>query len=411
MSINTTVKVGFDGTAVKTGLKSIGGMFGKFSKEVGIGAARKIGEIGTDILGSLVQQFADVPGMFMNYTGDLVDLSTKTGESIEKLQLLQEAFRLAGIESVDTGKTIYTLHKAIADAKDEAASGTKGPILEVFDKLGIAVSDIMNLKPVDQIEAIFNALNDPITAPYIEQILQTLFGKSGQGLLQAFRDNFPSTMEQAGKNLGEFGKMTTEQAKGFEHLGDVIGMMDLVKMKLFRNLLLGIFGADIGETAAVQLEKIFDEIGKSGESLQKFGESVKTLFGHYGDIGFEASIKEIWTWLTNKIDELGSALGESIASGLTKFFEGTALGQLMSKAQKESGLIEPIDPKLLKYVSPRSTGDDLMSMFKSTTSANNPKTNFTSDIVKPLIDSLNVQQSTLKIMEQIYREEGGAAFQ
>jgi hypothetical protein len=188
-------------------------------------------------------------------------------------------------------------------------------------------------------------------------------------------------------------------------------MMDLVKMKLFRNLLVGIFGADIGETAAVQLQKIFDEIGKSGESLQKFGESVKKLFGHYGDIGFEASIKEIWTWLTNKIDELGSALGESIASGLTKFFEGTALGQLMSKAQKESGLVEPIDPKLLKYVSPRSTGDDLMSMFKSTTSANNPKTNFTSDIVKPLIDSLNVQQSTLKIMEQIYREEGGAAFQ
>jgi hypothetical protein len=411
MSIDTTVKVGFDGSAVKGGLKNIGGMFGKFSKEVGIGAARKVGEIGTDILGSLVQQFAAVPGMFMNYTGDLVDLSNATGESIEKLQLLQRAFGIAGVESIDTSKTIYTLHKAIADARDEAASGTKGPILEVFDKLGIAVSDIMNLKPVEQIEAIFNALNDPVTAPYIEQILQTLFGRSGVRLIQAFRDDFAGTMKRAGEDLGEMGKMTIEQAKGFEHLGDVIGMMDLVKMKLFRNLLVGIFGADIGETAAVQLQKIFDEIGKAGESLEKFGKSVKELFTHYGDIGFEASIKEIWTWLTNKIDELGSALGESIANGLTKFFEGTALGQLMSKAQKESGLIEPIDPKLLKYVLPRSTGDDLMSMFKSTTSANNPKTNFTSDIVKPLIDSLNVQQSTLKIMEQIYREEGGAAFQ
>lgn len=411
MSIDTTIKVGFDGSAVKGGLKNIGGMFGKFSKEVGIGAARKVGEIGTDILGSLVQQFATVPGMFMNYTGDLVDLSTKTGESIEKLQSLQEAFRLAGIESVDAGKTIYTLQKSIADAKDEAASGTKGPILEVFDKLGIAVSDIMNLKPVDQIEAIFNALNDPITAPHIEQILQTLFGKSGQRLLQAFRDNFPATMEQAGKNLGEFGKMTDKQAKGFEHLGDVIGMFDLVKMKLFRNLLVGIFGADIGETAAVQLQKTFDEIGKAGELLQKFGESVKELFTHYGDIGFVASIKEIWTWLTNKIDELGNALGESIASGLTEFFEGTALGELMRKAKKENDLIEPMNPKLFRYVPPRTTGDDLMSMFKSAPSANNPKTNFTSDIVKPLIDSLNVQQSTLKIMEQIYREEGGAAFQ
>ena len=51
MSINTTVKVGFDGTAVKSGLKNIGGMFGKFSKEVGIGATRKVGELGTDLLG------------------------------------------------------------------------------------------------------------------------------------------------------------------------------------------------------------------------------------------------------------------------------------------------------------------------------------------------------------------------
>lgn len=379
MSIDTTVKVGFDGSAVKGGLKNIGGMFGKFSKEVGIGAARKVGEIGTDILGSLVQQFATVPGMFMNYTGDLVDLSTKTGESIEKLQSLQEAFRLAGIESVDTGKTIYTLQKAIADAKDEAASGTKGPILEVFDKLGIAVSDIMNLKPVDQIEAIFNALNDPITTPYIEQILQTLFGKSGQRLLQAFRDNFPATMKQAGENLGEFGKMTDKQAKGFEHLGDVIGMFDLVKMKLFKNLLVGIFGANIGETAAVQLQKIFNEIGKAGESLEKFGKSVKELFTHYGDIGFEASIKEIWTWLVKSVESLGNMIGAAIANGLTKFFEGTALGKLMEKASATNA---PIAPGGFRYVPPRSTGDDLMSMFKSASSANNPKTNYTSDIVK-----------------------------
>jgi hypothetical protein len=408
MSIDTTVKVGFDGSAVKGGLKNIGGMFGKFSKEVGIGAARKVGEIGTDILGSLVQQLATVPGMFMDYTGDLVDLSNATTESIEKLQLLKRAFGIAGVESIDTSKTIYTLHKAIADARDEAESGTKGPILEVFDKLGIAVSDIMNLKPVEQIEAIFNALNDPVTAPYIEQILQTLFGKSGQRLLQAFRDNFPATMEQARVDLGGLGKMTAEQAKGFEHLGDVIGMMDLVKMKLFRNLLVGIFGADIGETAAVQLQKIFDEIGKAGESLEKFGKSVKELFSHYGDIGFEASIKEIWTWLVKSVESLGNMIGTAIANGLTKFFEGTALGKLMEKA---NALNTPNAIEGFRYVPPRSTGDDLMSMFKSTTSANNPKTNFTSDIVKPLIESLNVQQSTLKIMEQIYREEGGAAFQ
>jgi hypothetical protein len=215
-------------------------------------------------------------------------------------------------------------------------------------------------------------------------------------------------MEQARVDLGGLGKMTAEQAKGFEHLGDVIGMMDLVKMKLFRNLLVGIFGADIGETAAVQLQKIFDEIGKAGESLEKFGKSVKELFSHYGDIGFEASIKEIWTWLVKSVESLGNMIGTAIANGLTKFFEGTALGKLMEKA---NALNTPNAIEGFRYVPPRSTGDDLMSMFKSTTSANNPKTNFTSDIVKPLIDSLNVQQSTLKIMEQIYREEGGAAFQ
>ena len=131
MSINTTVKVGFDGTAVKSGLKNIGGMFGKFSKEVGIGATRKVGELGTDLLGKTLSFFAETPAMFMDYAGDLKDLSTLTDVSVNKLQILQEAFRLAGVDSIDAGKSIGLLAKAIYEAQQQVASGEGGNSLKL----------------------------------------------------------------------------------------------------------------------------------------------------------------------------------------------------------------------------------------------------------------------------------------
>ena len=409
MSIDTTVKVGFDGSAVKGGLKNIGGMFGKFSKEVGIGAARKVGEFGADIAGKVVDFFATAPGQYMDYIGDLKDLSTASRETFNNLQILKRVFEMTGASGVDASKMIFTLTKAIGTAKEEAESGVKGPMLETFDALGVSAFELMNSGIVDQIRKIFAALNAPgFDKDKIPGIMSNLLGRASPRMMTGLGENLEANIAQAEEDVGSLLKLTTEQINGSERLGDVLSLMPLTKIKVFSNILNGIFGTGAEESAASMLQKLFNTIDKAGAQLENFGKSVRELFGHYGDIGFEASIKEIWTWLVKSVESLGNMIGTAIANGLTKFFEGTAWGKLMEKA---NALNTPNAIEGFKYVPPRSTGEDLMSMFKSAPSANNPKTNFTSDIVKPLIDSLNVQQSTLRIMEQIYREEGGAAFQ
>lgn len=333
MSIDTTVKVGFDGSAVKGGLKNIGGMFGKFSKEVGIGAARKVGEIGTDTLGKALSFFAETPAMFMDYAGDLKDLSTLTDVSVNKLQILQEAFKLSGVESIDAGKSIGLLAKAIYEAKTQAKSGEGGDMVDLFDLLKIGIGELSRMKPDEQIERIFSAMRDA-NMPMGQQfdIMQKLFGKGGIRMLQAFRDNFAGTMKQAKSNLGSFGKMTNEEVAGLEALGDEAGRLPIVKMQLFRNLLNGVFGSAAGSSAADQLKKIFDNIMANDDKMQAFGAIFRNTFEYIGQNGFGQLFKDMQVGIGNFATDIGDKIGKSFSAAVDNYFKGTMLGSMISKS-------------------------------------------------------------------------------
>jgi hypothetical protein len=337
MSINTTVKVGFDGTAVKTGLKNIGGMFGKFSKEVGIGAARKVGEFGTDLWGKALGFFAETPGMFMDYAGDLKDLSTLTDVSVNKLQILQEAFRLAGVGSIDAGKSIGILAKAIYEASEQAKSGEGGDMVDLFDSLKIGIEELSRMKPDEQIERIFAAMKDA-NMPMGQQfdIMQKLVGKGGVKMLKAFRDNFPATMQEAESNLASFGKLAKNETDGLEALGDQVGRLPTVKMALFRNLLNGIFGANSGSTAADELKKLFDSIMTGGDSVQKFGASMRKQFDYISKNGFGQVFKDMQTGIGNFATDIGDKIGKSFAAAVDNYFKGTMIGNMISKTSTPS---------------------------------------------------------------------------
>jgi hypothetical protein len=379
MSINTTVKVGFDGTAVKTGLKNIGGMFGKFNKEVGIGAARKVGELGTDLLGRAFSFFAEAPGMFIDYAGDLKDLSTLTDVSVNKLQVLQEAFRLAGVASMDTGKTIVLLSKSISEAREEALSGG-GPMSEIFDKLKLGIGDLEKMKPAEQIEAIFYAMgqNVPKFGDQVK-IMQALFGKGGLKMLQAFRDNFSGTMAQAEREIGSFGKMTKEEIDGLEALSDQAGRLPIVKMALFRNLLNGFFGAGAGSSAADELKKLFDSIMTGGDSMQKFGASMREQFDYISNNGFGQVYKDMQTGIGSFASDIGSKIGTAFSTAVDNYFKGTMLGSMMTKSMAQQ---QPAGSSQSGY-----------------------KFGFNSE------EGTKYLQKTVDILQRIYREGGGAVFQ
>lgn len=376
MSIDTTVKVGFDGSAVKGGLKNIGGMFGKFSKEVGIGAARKVGEIGTDTIGKALSFFAETPAMFINYAGDLKDLSTLTDVSVNKLQILQEAFRLAGVDSIDAGKSIGLLSKAIYEAQTQAKSGQGGDMVDLFDSLKIGIGELSRMKPDEQIERIFAAMRDA-NMPMGQQfdIMQKLFGRGGIRMLQAFRDNFPATMQEAESNLASFGKLAKEETDGLEALGDQVGRLPTVKMALFRNLLNGIFGANSGSTAADELKKIFDGIMSGGDEMQEFGAKLRERFDYISKNGFGQLFEDMQSGIGNFATDIGDKIGKSFSAAIDNYFKGTMLGSMISKS------------------STPATANGL-------TSQQSAKDN---DAVPPLL-------KVVDILQRIYRE-GGAIFQ
>ena len=376
MSINTTVKVGFDGTAVKSGLKNIGGMFGKFSKEVGIGATRKVGELGTDLLGKTLSFFAETPAMFMDYAGDLKDLSTLTDVSVNKLQILQEAFKLAGVGSIDAGKSIGLLAKAIYEAQQQVASGEGGDMVTLFDSLKIGIGELSRMKPDEQIERIFAAMRDA-NMPMGQQfdVMQKLFGKGGIRMLQAFRDNFAETMKQAESNLGSFGKMTNEEIAGLEALGDEIGRIPVVKMQVFRNLLNGVFGSGAGSSAADQLKKIFDSMVAGGDKVQAFGAILRNTFEYIGQNGFDQLFKDVQASIGNFATDIGDKIGKSFSAAVDNYFQGTALGSMMSKTS-----------------TPSATPPTVQQQFEK----NNP-------LLVPLLKMADM-------LQRIYRE-GGAIFQ
>lgn len=332
MSIDTTVKVGFDGTAVKSGLKNIGGMFGKFSKEVGIGAARKVGELGTDWIGKTLSFFSETPAMFMDYAGDLKDLSTLTDVSVNKLQILQESFRLAGVDSIDAGKSIGLLSKAIYDAQQQAGAGG-GDMVDLFDLLKISIGELSRMKPDEQIERIFAAMRDA-NMPMGQQfeVMQKLFGKGGIKMLQAYRDNFTATMQEAESNLGSFGKLTKEETDGLESLGDQMGRLPTVKMALFRNLLNGIFSANSGSTAAGELKKIFDSTMDGGDKMEELGAKLRKQFDYISKNGFGQLFKDAQASIGNFANDIGDKIGKSFSAAVDNYFKGTIIGSMMTKS-------------------------------------------------------------------------------
>lgn len=399
MSINTTVKVGFDGTEVKSGLKNIGGMFNKFNKEVGIGAVRKIGELGTDLLGKALSFFAETPGLFLDYAGDLKDLSTLTGESIENLQLLQETFRLAGVESMDTGKSILLLSKSIAQAKDEALSGGEGPMVEIFDKLKLGIGDLMKMKPAAQIETIFAAMNANVPE-FGEQIkiMQALFGKGGLKMLQVFRDNFAGTMEKSKSNLASLAKISQEEIDGLESLGDELGRLPIMKMRIFRNLLNGIFGENTGATTAENLGKFYDAIGDGGEVIYKLGKQMREFFDYVGkngfgqvwkDIknGFGKLLEDIKKGIISFASDIGTKIGTAFSKAVEDYFKGTKVGSMMSKSTTQQ---QPSGSTMTRSMTQQQPAGSSQSNSEGNT---------------------NYLQKVVDILQLIYRKDGGAVFQ
>jgi hypothetical protein len=146
--------------------------------------------------------------------GQLNDLSARTGETAGNLAILQRAFENAGAGAESVGPTINRLQRAIV----EAGQGGKEQA-EAFAKLGINLSEIKNLTPTEQLQAIAKALQNVGNDSDRTAIAMQLLGRSGGELIPLLRA-MGSELDIARGQLGSTPAVMDRVAGALDTLGD-----------------------------------------------------------------------------------------------------------------------------------------------------------------------------------------------
>jgi hypothetical protein len=286
MSVGTTFKLGFDGMSVSRGLAGISKKVGSFSREIGIGAARQVGARMTDLMGRIVMAIPDALSETADWAGNMVDMSTQTGVSIEKLVVLEEALKLSGAAAKDTSMIISKLSKNLYDASTEG-----GAAKDALNKLGFFADEFVDV-PIDRAFEMIGKRVAELGPDFkgLEGIMSDLFGaKMGYKFIRFFRD-FEGGMSDAENNVGQLAGAISKSAGSIDDAGDALSRFENVKRSLASIVLeeaLRFGGGSDGinamfdkfdpEKMRPKIQEMFSTIARSVEVLM--GGSKEGIFG------------------------------------------------------------------------------------------------------------------------------------
>lgn len=183
--------------SAKTGFKSM------LASITPIGLA--LGALGASLLS--LKGIKDV----IDLGGDLDDLSSKTGIAVKDLVILQEAFRLAGMEGADVGKIVNGL-----SAKLDMPTPK---ILETLKVLGLELEYIQSLPIGERFQVIGEAIGRLTSETERANAAQTLFGKTaGNNLLVVF--NNARAFDEARASVGGLADTMNKHAADLAAIGD-----------------------------------------------------------------------------------------------------------------------------------------------------------------------------------------------
>jgi len=295
MAIGTTLKVGFDGTAVKKGFGSIGGMF----KSAGKGMAMGAGAMMSKSLVDLAIKAATGVDALADFVGAAEDVALQTGTTAAEIIKLDKALEIAG-STIDSGRALSTMRDNIYDA----ANGGE-ELQKAFRDIGLQSKDLAGKSTMEQFRMIgesIAAMGD--NAGEAENALEKIFGaKMSMQLLRLFRngDIFDQVEE-------EFGEAAENMMESGERLGKVQDQFRRIPF-LWKSLNLAIFDKLGG--GAESIKKIMDGIQEALNTgdFSKLWENIKELFSKAMKLIQDS---EVWKWIAEKIRELGKIIGEGV---------------------------------------------------------------------------------------------------
>jgi hypothetical protein len=229
MSSSSSIKAGSayielftkDSRLVK-GLNDAAKRLDTFGKSLqGIGT--KMAMLGAGIVAPL----AGAAKLFADMGSDMVDMSQRTGVSVEALSELGFAAEQSGADLGTLEGSLKKMQKMLF----EAASGSQSA-QETLASLGLSVEQLSKLSPDEQFKLIADRMSQ-ITDPTLKTATaMAIFGKSGTQLLPMLSSGAKGIeeLQQQARDLGL--TMATEDAQAAEAFGDRIDVLWKVLKKI-----------------------------------------------------------------------------------------------------------------------------------------------------------------------------------
>ncbi len=220
--------------------------------------------------------------------GELADLRIRTGESVETLFKLQEAFKIVGVDASRVAPTIFQMQKALSGV-NESGESTQ----EIFKRIGISARTLRGSDTIAQLSTVVEKLSK-LSKDDATGVAAKIFGRGAAGdILQIARDfkSFTETMDRVDAQARTFNR----NASAFDQLGDTLQALKTSGAGFFAEIAAGVSPALQGVLNALQsfdVEGLGKRIGNAFRALTAAFESgqVTELVSLSLAAGFEKAI-------------------------------------------------------------------------------------------------------------------------
>ncbi len=258
--------------------------------------------------------------------GRLFDTSKRTGESVDTLYKLENAFQDIGIAAGNVPGLIGMVQKSLGGVNEMGE-----PTNEVFKSIGLSIEELKNMSADQQLLKIGKALAGLGKAEAFNIASKISRGGAGD-LVQIGRsaDDFAEALERAARRAAIMG----QNAAAFDRIGDTMRNIKEDSRGLFLNIAVG--AAPGIQSFLNTLERIdLSGFGKNiGDALAASAQAFKEgHFGEFASAGMSAAFEKSSLFFSNLIADpaLYSGMSEAMVGALAPF--GKALLNLSSLFQ------------------------------------------------------------------------------
>lgn len=275
--------------AANSGLKNLRSIIDDAAGRAGIfgGAVSALGgrliDLGTNAVASVISGLRNLAVGFAegikgaaSFADQLSEMASKTGQSVETVAVLQQAFKNAGMGADAVAPAINKLQRALAGVNEDGV-----PTAEVFGRLGLSIDTLRKTDSATALQMIGTAISGLKDPALQAQAAFDIFGRSSVNLMAILKD--PTAFDVAKQQLGDLGLVLGASAEELGRFADAYeNGLDAKKMGFFAGAAQTLSG-DLGKAAdamnALPTVQLGMAVGNMLRDLREWVQPVITFGG------------------------------------------------------------------------------------------------------------------------------------